>query len=328
VSRLITRHYGIAEVDIDAEANHPLKDYPQYGPDRDEPFIGIYQAVIEASLQAAAADGVRLMLGGDRGDLLVGGFNIALTNLLMTGHFRGLAAEVDRLARLTNRSRLAVAYDFVLRPGAGIARRLGVGGVMRKLRSGFRHTDREVSDFPPWVPPEMVEHAQAIGRDALPPPAIEDPWKRRRLEYILEPMHMRGVAWSERTYARFGIGFADPFSDVRLAQFVLAIPQVVLNRPGRVDKRLLRLAMAGTMPEEALRLARKVSPHPLWDRSLRDWESHTVTGLLTDMQAAARGFVDERELNRHSRNIQAGGRPRPELWWALSLEMWLRTYWS
>jgi len=329
VSRLITRHFGISEVDVDAEANHPLRDYPRHGPDRDEPFIGVYQPVIEASLAAAARDGVTVMLGGDRGDLLVGGFDVALTSLIKAGDTAVLRKEVSRLARLTGRSRSSIAIEFVLRPVLERIRRLGPIGAARKLGSRTTGVVEAHPNLPPWLGLEFaspVDRSDAAHTRAASPQA--HPWALKRHEYVVEPMHMSGVRWSERTYARYGIGFADPFSDVRLAEYVMAIPQLALNRPGVVDKRLLRLAMSGVMPEEALSKARKVVPYPLWQRALRGSASATILDLLSNMEAATRGFVNEEGLVNHYRQIQAGAKEHSGFWWALSLEMWLRAYWT
>jgi asparagine synthase (glutamine-hydrolysing) len=59
-----------------------------------------------------------------------------------------------------------------------------------------------------------------------------------RYRSIGAPLHMRGVVWSERSYARYGLGFADPWSDRRLAEFAMTVPQQVLTRPGRTEKRV------------------------------------------------------------------------------------------
>ena len=144
---------------------------------------------------------------------------------------------------------------------------------------------------------------------------------------VFTPLHMRGMTWSERTYARFGQAFADPWSDVRLATFVLAIPQQVINRPGDLDKRLVRGAMRDLMPPEVLAASGKVLPSPLYRRALRGPAVPIVTDLLTGMHLAECGLVDEDALRAHFADVRAGGRDHPSLWWCLAAEMWLRRFW-
>ncbi len=141
------------------------------------------------------------------------------------------------------------------------------------------------------------------------------------------PQHMRGMVWSERTYARFGQGFADPWSDRRLAVFVLAIPQQVLDRPDRTDKRLVREAMRGIMPEPVRRATAKIYPSPLYERAIRHDAATTIAELIADTQVEARGFVDGAELRAHYDAVRTEGRRDGALWPTLSLEMWLRSHW-
>ncbi|HLU99740.1 MAG TPA: asparagine synthase-related protein, partial [Acidobacteriota bacterium] len=57
ISDEIVRHYGIALTEVDAEEAWPLKGYPEHGPHRDEPYFGVYQALIEKTLAIARDDG-------------------------------------------------------------------------------------------------------------------------------------------------------------------------------------------------------------------------------------------------------------------------------
>ena len=163
--------------------------------------------------------------------------------------------------------------------------------------------------------------------DAEPPEALLGYARRERYRLLFVSMHMRGMVWSERTNAAFGLGFVDPWSDRRLAELVLAVPQAVLNRPGELGKRLVREAMRGIMPEEFRRTAAKIVPQPLFDRALRRDAVGTIRHLLIDMEADRRGYLDGEALRGHYDDVVAGGRAHVTLWWAITLEMWLRRYW-
>ena len=94
LSRLVTDHYQIPTTDVWADQAWPLKDYPAHGPDQDEPFIGVYQALIERTLQAAQTHDTKVMLSGDRGDLVSGGFVIDYLRMAASGHLKGLLREL------------------------------------------------------------------------------------------------------------------------------------------------------------------------------------------------------------------------------------------
>jgi asparagine synthase (glutamine-hydrolysing) len=138
---------------------------------------------------------------------------------------------------------------------------------------------------------------------------------------------MRGVVWTERTQARFGLGFADPFSDRRMAEFAMSVPQRVLNQTGQ-DKRLIRNALSGIMPEPSRQAMRKVSPEPLYRRALENLAQNTILGLVQDSQSAARGYIDAGRLGQHYASIRAGEQDGLGFWPALTLEMWLRAHWQ
>ncbi len=46
ISGGIAEHYGFPVTEVMAEEAWPLKGYPAHGPDRDEPFIGVYQPLL------------------------------------------------------------------------------------------------------------------------------------------------------------------------------------------------------------------------------------------------------------------------------------------
>lgn len=150
-----------------------------------------------------------------------------------------------------------------------------------------------------------------------------------RQNLIFTQLHIRGMAWSERTYSRFGLMFADPFSDRRLVEYAIAMPQTAINRPGDFAKPLMRAAMRGVMPEEARRRVTKVLPTPLYEHSLRHDAQDTVQHLLASPRVASEGWVDATAWKAHYDAWRAGhAQLRAEWWWTLGVEIWLRRHWS
>jgi asparagine synthase (glutamine-hydrolysing) len=333
VSEPHARHFGFGVHHVSADDFPPLAAYPEHGPHRDEPMVGVYQPLIERSLAAAQADGVGVMLSGDRGDLIDGAWTLYYPRMLRTRQWRDMAHEIREHVHATDEGLPLVAWRYLVQPLVAEALRGGPTSVTQRLgrRVGAAFGGRGRSS-------EATTTAEADWLPAAPTPesVADDPIReqidgfarRRRYDMVFMPLHMRGVIWSERTYARFGQAFADPWSDVRLAQFVMAVPQQVINRPGHLDKRLVRTAMRELMPASVLAASGKVLPSPLYRRALRGSAEPVVTDLLTNMQLAQRGFVDETRLRAHYAAVGAGGREKPSLWWCLAAEMWLRRYWQ
>jgi asparagine synthase (glutamine-hydrolysing) len=327
ISSVITRYYGLPATEVSADEAWPLKDYPAHGPDRDEPFIGTYQALIERTLAAARTEGMGLMLSGDRGDLMVGDVVVDHPGLLRAGQLRTLWGELRAHGRWHNTSLRRIAMSQLLKPlllntwPRGTERALSM---RRKLRGS-----KPSSPYPDWVHPEFAQRVglTEIVKEGEPRPAMNDHARQMRHELVFAFQHMRGVVWSERTQARFGIGFADPWSDRRLAEFVLATPQWRIQQV-RERKRIARQAMRGVMPEEARRKAGKIYPSPMYERAVREQARDTILDLLTASRAGANGYLDEGTIRNHYEAFIRGEPRRPCFWEALTLEMWLRRYWN
>jgi asparagine synthase (glutamine-hydrolysing) len=325
LSRLVVERYGLPSVEVDAEASAPLARYPEHGPHRDEPYIGAYQALLEAGLAAARDDGMRSMWSGDRGDLVSGAWTLDYVQLARRRRWRDLAFELREHAGLPGEGWPRVIGSHLLAPALRRA-----AGRLRPRWSASRRGPR-LTRLPPWLRAEHFERAGVdpdADHEAVPPEALAGYARRERYRLVFVPLHMRGMVWSERTNASFGLGFVDPWSDRRLTEFVLSIPQAVLNRPGELRKRLVREAMRGVMPEELRLGAAKIVPSPLFKRALRQDGVATVRTLLANMEAERRGFLDGAALRCHYDQILRGGPDHPMLWLALTLEMWLRRYWT
>jgi asparagine synthase (glutamine-hydrolysing) len=322
ISRGITEHYGFPSTDIPVDEACPLMEYPKHGPDRDEPYIGVYQALIERTLDAARADGVALMLSGDRGDLVSGGWVLDYLSLLRARRWRDLWSEFQTQSRLSGASLSRVVAENLYTVLPALAR--------HRLRRVVRARPAiPRAKYPGWLDSSFAKRVDLaeIARRSGIQPKVDGYSRRMRYEYIFTLMHMRGMVWSERTYAKFGQCFADPWSDRRIASFALAVPQQVLNRPGELNKRLVRQAMQGIMPEPVRQAARKIVPSPVYQRALKEQAKDTVRMLIRDSRAALHGYIDEKLFGEHYEALLNGGRQHHCFWWTLTLEMWLRECW-
>jgi asparagine synthase (glutamine-hydrolysing) len=125
--------------------------------------------------------------------------------------------------------------------------------------------------------------------------------------------------------ARRGVGFSDAWSDRRLAEFVLALPQRVLNTVGG-EKRLVRCALEPLLPAEVRQGLGKRDPYPLYSRALRSRAAPTIEQLFVDSRSADREWLDAEVLADHYRAVADGAPEHHCLWWAISTEAWLRAF--
>ena len=154
-------------------------------------------------------------------------------------------------------------------------------------------------------------------------------WSRqKRLDWIFSDFQMRGMVWSERTHARHGLLFTDPWSDRRIAEYALAVPQQILDRPGELSKRLVRNATVGVMPEPARLQATKILPTPLYHAALRGPGGDAARDLLSVPRLEGLQLVDRAELNASFDRFLGGEQVRHDLWWPITAEWWLRTHWG
>jgi asparagine synthase (glutamine-hydrolysing) len=328
VSRLVVERYGLAAHDIPADDAGPLACFPEHLPDRDDPMIGGFQPLIEHSLEAARSAGVGVLLGGDRGDLVIGATGLSYLGLAQHGQWGDLRGALGE-----HRRALGDPWALLLRRhlAGAVAGRLRRRTPVQWVAWAARRSRGRASGAPSpdWVRPAFLRGtgvADLLSADRADEPTL-DVGRRERYRAVTTPLHMRGVAWSERTYARYGIGFADPFSDRRVVELAVSLPQAVIGRPGDAGKPLMRQAVQGLVPAAALARASKVVPQPLFDAGLRD-VAELVRALLVHPQVEQRGWVDAAALRAHFEGWLQGGTLRAEFWWTLQVEIWLQTHWS
>lgn len=321
LSRRIVEPLGLRPVDVPADDAGPLDGYPDHDVDLDDPVVGAFQTVIDRTLDRARDDGMDLMLGGDRGDLVLGPTAFGYLSLMLERRWTAVRGEIAEHRRTLHESVPRILREDVVAPLGYRMRRRDAAGWLRWLGARLHGGRAAASDHPPWVRPALANLAE---RPAPSAPGVPVEASRlERYESIFTPLHLRGMIWSERTYAQRGISFADPFSDRRVVELVLAMPQSLVGRPNDHSKPLLRDAMRGIMPEPARTAATKILPTPLYIRGLR--RNHdTVKLLCTDSHADARGWLDSRALFAHYEAWRAGAPLDSSFWYALSVERWLR----
>jgi asparagine synthase (glutamine-hydrolysing) len=244
-----------------------------------------------------AAQHSRVLLCGQGGDEVLWGTYVA--DLLGRLPLRELAADLTRSLLLHH-----------LRPGAGIR---------STLKKWLGYASPRPA-YPEWLDSGFAERAGLRAR-----------WEHSRRvfetieEHPLRPEAYRRLAtapWSSSFEScdpgatRIPIEARNPFLDVRLASYLLAIPPL----PWCIDKQLLRLAMRGALPDPVRRRPKAPlagDPFRAKLREARDpwWDRFDPTPELAQ-------YVDRRAVPKLSSDVKG-----PDPWLnmrPLCLDHWLR----
>jgi asparagine synthase (glutamine-hydrolysing) len=321
VSDRLAHHSRLPVTYLRGDDAWPLADIPCHAPDPDEPYAWVYQALVERGLSAARDEGMGLVLTGDRGDELVGDWVFDQLGLLLAGRLRTLSADLVALRHWSGEGVAAAVRSRLIRPA--------IDPLVRTLFPWRADHVPIPLRYPPWIEPGFARRMdlEGIMRQSFPAPRLGGFARRRRYGRIFSFAGNRIARWRERIHARHGLGYADPWSDRRLAEFVLAIPQWVVQQV-REPKAIARRAMEGIMPTDVLGAVQKTEPVALFDRGFRDRARERVFDLIRDSRSAARGYVREPALRETYEGFLRGEPQRFDFWWPLTLEMWLRAYWS
>lgn len=316
-SRPIVERYGFWPRDVPGDDGWPLSGLPEYGPDLVDPFISPHLPLLARGAELAGADGVSVMMMGNRGDELVGDGITDLPGMLRSLRLVALLKEVHELAQGRPRRWMRVLRRNLVRPlRAERSRNVRPGG-----GASFR--------VPPWVREDFARRVdlEDIIEASVPEPTFRDVARETRHRRITMFAGHRITAGWERIHARHGISFVDPWSDVRLARFIQGVPQHLVNRATE-RKRIVRRGMRGIYPEPALSRAAKVIPASLYDFGIKRAARDIIEDLLTESQAEARGFMDASAVREEWETYARTGSCSFDIWWPLTLELWLRSHWK
>ncbi len=246
-------------------------------------------------LEEAARRGIRVTLSGVGGDQL----------MRWTGHERLYHLRRGRVwhaaveAGIDQAPLSATAWRGLLKDAIKV---LTPPVALRAYRR-IRHGDRRW----PWLTPAMCEAVNEhvalaeLRAAALHPDPLESALRDELQHAVSTPY---ALALSDRTMARFGQESRFPFLDVRVVEYLLAIPNEQRCYRG-LPKPVLRRAMAGTLPA----LVRERGDKAEFTCYLRRgfWEPHAgaVREMLQRSQLEELGIVDGVEIRRAARRGRA-----------------------
>ena len=190
--------------------------------------------------QLARESGVTVVLTGEGGDELFGGYDVFLTARLVSLIHRGRLIEASRFAaRLRARQRVGRARDVLVAEGMLLPR--CVRELVRPLLAeplvpGWLNTRWLAEhDVVPAAP------AQAEGRELL----------RKKLHLALTETKLpRLLRYADRNSMAFSLECRLPFLTPQLTRFALSLPDELLIGADGTSKVVLRQAMRGIVPDE------------------------------------------------------------------------------
>ena len=273
-------------------------------------------------LQAAAAAGVRVTLGGDGGDELFGARSLLLADRLRHGHplqalalIRELPGAGDTparrdIARIFANTALAGALPYRLH---GLLRRLGAH-----------------RDAPPWLL-APVARSMRDGDDYLEWKRLDGPrWWAEVAHGLTRGVEETGVfEHQRRRAASAGLEARHPLFDLDLVELCLRLPPAATFDRYR-SRPVLRAAMFGLLPDTVRLRPEKALFDSLLLDCLAGTDGATAEKLICDPNAEIRAYVDPVAMRNALFDTGTAGGTRSfqwmwQVWRLLTAECWLRT---
>jgi asparagine synthase (glutamine-hydrolysing) len=287
-----------------------LEDLPAIVSGQDEPFGSTSMVAQWYVLRAAREAGLTVMLDGQGGDEVFGGYRaflgMRLADLLAGGRLPELACELRAFGGAHSPLALATALARPFAPDALTrAVRARARGSAPLLHPGLRGLGASTSANGSLFSERLRRHQELL-------------LTRRGLPELLR--------YEDRNSMAHSLEARVPFLDHRLVELAFSLPGGELIRGGRT-KDVLRRALGDLLPASVAARRDKlgfVTPERRWFRG----ELGRYAGeVFAEPETAARGFLDvpavQRRLARHRAGTVDAGM---ELWRALNVELWARAY--
>lgn len=313
----VVERYGLDATYISCDERWTLKDFRDLPATPDFVMADAYVWLPISVMEAAEKAGVRLLLGGYYGDVL------------MTGqHYWALDMFRGRQIGMLGRTIRANYRSFRWQNGFveyGL-RRL----IPPEMAHAYRRArPRRAAVIAPGIHKDLTSRTDLRSRLSPEPPlsALRAPGLSQRYQSMMSSAFSQGYAATRYLYNRYGLELALPYYDRRLVEFVLALPAYVLGRPGS-DRRLHREAMLGLLPEEVRLRQQPTSFVPLLMKGLREKEKDTMRQIMAKPQIVERGYIRSDWLETQLQREYDMSPDSLLLWLSLSLELWLQRYWT
>jgi len=303
----VSRYLHIPAVNIRADLSWPLSNKEGIQTPKSLPSYNFFIEAWNEAYQEVNSRKINVLFTGSGGDNLFGLRIFAYPDLLLSGKWIQLVRQM--------RAHLAGKKMTFKK----MVRRSILGPIIKAYVPGWGNYKPPV----PWLAKQYEDlYREFFGRTEISWRML--PGRKQRLTGLC-PGYLRwGTAHMSEEGETHGIQFRHPLLDHRLIEFAASLPTSQTIRPGK-SKFILRNAMRGCLPDEILNLRQKITPLALAHLGYRERGHDKVQSLLTNMRAAAMGFVDEAEVQAAHKRYLNDSKPGKYIYAAV-LEDWLRRY--
>jgi asparagine synthase (glutamine-hydrolysing) len=275
----------------------------------DEPVISTSMYAQWNVMKLAAEHNVKVMLDGQGGDELLGGyrwhFPVFHGQLLKALRFGDLAAELRSTSAVTGISMTELAKP--------VFQKVAKTFIPRSMRPGLL----EIS---PYLDADFIRkngtRASALIKSDFN--LQQRLWEEETKFNLQQLLH-----YEDRNSMAFSIEARVPFVEYRLVEFVMNVPAVYKIRGGW-SKHLLRTAMEGMLPKDIQWRKDKmgfVTPEQAW---MRELQGDFLNILQREPMRSGR-FVDTAKYLNDLR-LPSSPMQTSDVWRLLNLELWMREF--
>jgi asparagine synthase (glutamine-hydrolysing) len=268
--------------------------------------------------QAVADQGIRVLMTGIGGDQWLTGSDYYYAELLSEFRF----ADLMRLVKTDRR------FGTPGTPGHNRLKLLLWWGLRPMLPDQLRH---RLSDavprgrFPAFIPSEFARRVDLIGRLRTLPdrPAGMSFSQRSVFEEFVNGWMAHVMEREDRSAALVGIEEVHPYYDLRLIEFIFAIPEDQRRRINSI-KYVLRNAMKGILPES---IRTRQTKAEFSETLVRLFDRVGGADFFDHLTIAERGWVDSNLVRKVARE-RLGNYANSNLWPlmnAFAIEVWYNT---
>ena len=272
-------------------------------------------------MQAAKETGVKVLVDGQGGDEVFGGyakFRYAyLASLLKSGRLVRLTKELGAMLLQADRYVLDIRQGYRYLPWQ-LRRLLGVDSLLRQALHGDwgRAVTGESTPATRWW-----RYAFRNGQGSSPATIIQ----RMQVDDIMVDTLPMLLRMEDRSSMAFSIEARVPLLDHHVVEYGVSLPDHLKIRDGW-SKVAIRRAMEGTLPDLVRLRKTKLGFAVPGRRWLTGDLKHQVRALIED-NLRCQKYVDPQVLRRWYGSPQAGGTEAYlGLFRVLSLEMWMRAF--
>ncbi len=327
---------GIAPHYVPTEDASPLGALREILGSRDEVFFAPNAAAGWRLGKAMREAGVRVVLDGHGGDEVVSHGYGRLKELARSGRWLSLAQELQGIAQLSGTaSPRALVQGYVWK--YGLLPFVEKHRVLRAVRNVWNRRTRkllapaEADALPPWRHVVNEAFSERVGlrrrraRQRRADPRGAPSERARHTRVLTSPRQPYGLEKLDSTTSAQGLEGRYPFWDKRLVEFCFALPPEQKLRHGW-ERRVLRQAMRGTLPEEIRRRRDKTNFLPNLARGLSR-DRGGLDALFAEPLERLDAYVDPTQARALYRSTLEAPEPSSEdlfmVWRIAALTLWL-----